>query len=231
MSTHQGFALPDVGEGLTEAEILRWHVRPGDVVEVYQPLVEIETAKASVELPSPYAGTVVDLHVEPGAIVPVGTVIITLATPERADAPERQAVLVGYGVREEAAVGRRARRSAPPASPNGQPDRQVSRTVLAKPPVRHLARELGVDLATVTPTGPHGEVTRADILGAGGPSSPASPSSRPATPAPTITPVPGERVPVRGVQRAMAEAIGRGMFAAITVQIGVPDKESVWCIS
>jgi pyruvate dehydrogenase E2 component (dihydrolipoamide acetyltransferase) len=77
--TTQVFTLPDVGEGLTEAEILRWHVRPGDVVTVNQVIVEIETAKASVELPCPYSGTVETLHVEEGTVVPVGAPIISIS--------------------------------------------------------------------------------------------------------------------------------------------------------
>ena len=107
------FRLPDVEEGLTEGEILRWHVRPGDVIVINQPIVEIETAKASVELPSPYAGTVETLHAEEGAIVPVGSPIISIR-PAQAQAPassDRQSVLVGYGVRENASVTRRQRRA------------------------------------------------------------------------------------------------------------------------
>ena len=163
MSEVRAFALPDVGEGLTEAEILRWHVRPGDVVKVNQLIVEIETAKASVELPCPFAGTVAELLVDEGSIVPVGSPIITVETPDAPPTSERQAVLVGYGVREGAAEPRRRRRTgekaAAPEMANGP--------VRAKPPVRKLARDLGVDLATVTPTGAQGEVTRADVMGAG----------------------------------------------------------------
>ena len=110
MSEVRAFALPDVGEGLTEAEILRWHVRPGDVVKVNQMIVEIETAKASVELPCPFAGTVAELLVTEGSIVPVGSPIITVETPDAPPASERQAVLVGYGVREGTAEPRRRRR-------------------------------------------------------------------------------------------------------------------------
>ena len=144
----QSFALPDVGEGLTEAEILQWHVRPGDVVKVNQVIVEIETAKASVELPCPFAGTVTALCVEPGAVVPVGTAIITIETADAAPAAERESVLVGYGVREASTVTRRARRSSAPAAetlapvhaaPAQTPAASAARP-LAKPPVRHLAR-------------------------------------------------------------------------------------------
>ena len=116
MSEVRAFALPDVGEGLTEAEILRWHVRPGDVVKVNQLIVEIETAKASVELPCPFAGTVAELLVDEGSIVPVGSPIITVETPDAPPTSERQAVLVGYGVREGAAEPRRRRRTGEKAA-------------------------------------------------------------------------------------------------------------------
>jgi 2-oxoisovalerate dehydrogenase E2 component (dihydrolipoyl transacylase) len=221
MATTQVFTLPDVGEGLTEAEILRWHVRPGDVVAVNQVIVEIETAKASVELPCPYSGTVETLHVEEGTVVPVGAPIISISG-EAAGAAEggatgagelRQAVLVGYGVKETAAGGRRKRRAeeAPPVSvppvsipPVAQPS-PAAGPVRAKPLVRKLARERGVDLGTVVPTGENGIVTRDDVMRAAG--SRPSPADRPAESA-------GERVPVRGVQRAMAEAMVHSAFTA-----------------
>lgn len=210
MSEVRAFALPDVGEGLTEAEILRWHVRPGDVVKVNQMIVEIETAKASVELPCPFAGTVTELLVTEGSIVPVGSPIITVETPDAPPASERQAVLVGYGVREGGAEPRRRRR---PASAKDSAPTPGTGSVRAKPPVRKLARDLGIDLATVTPTGAQGEVTRADVVGAGPGGSPAAA----VTPSPTATrtaAVPGERLPVRGVHRAMADAMVQSAFTA-----------------
>jgi 2-oxoisovalerate dehydrogenase E2 component (dihydrolipoyl transacylase) len=210
MSEVRAFALPDVGEGLTEAEILRWHVRPGDVVKVNQLIVEIETAKASVELPCPFAGTVAELLVDEGSIVPVGSPIITVETPDAPPQSERQAVLVGYGVREGAAEPRRRRRTGEKAA---VPE-IVNGPVRAKPPVRKLARDLGVDLATVTPTGAQGEVTRADVMGAGSGSgsAPAPVPSSARVAAPAI--VPGESVPVRGVHRAMADAMVQSAFSA-----------------
>lgn len=210
MSEIRAFALPDVGEGLTEAEILRWHVQPGDVVKVNQVIVEIETAKASVELPCPFAGTVTELLVTEGSIVPVGSPIITVETPDAPPTSERRAVLVGYGVREAGAEPRRRRR---PAGAEESAPAQVTGTVRAKPPVRKLARDLGVDLATVTPTGAQGEVTRADVIGAGPGGAPAAA----VTPSPTSTrtaAVPGERLPVRGVHRAMADAMVQSAFTA-----------------
>ena len=217
----QSFHLPDVGEGLTEAELLRWLVRPGDRVEVNQMVVEIETAKAAVELPCPFAGTVAALLVEEGSIVPVGTPIITIPTADGAATPERQAVLVGYGVREQGAPTRRRRSragdettvAAPAAGPVTPPAATGSTArPLAKPPVRRLARELGVDLASVQPTGVHGEVTRADVIGSTG-STPTR--SEPTTVlAPEARGVPGERIPVRGVHRAMADAMVASAFTA-----------------
>jgi 2-oxoisovalerate dehydrogenase E2 component (dihydrolipoyl transacylase) len=215
------FMLPDVGEGLTEAEILHWHVRPGDVVTVNQVIVEIETAKASVELPCPYSGTVQELHVAEGAVVPVGSPIISIAgaTPEPGHETARQSVLVGYGVKEGGPVSRRRRRDAASAVEE-PPEAAVAETVAAptapaivrsgpvraKPLVRKLARERGVDLSTVVPTGANGDVTRDDVMRAAGAPAAAAPT-RPGGAA-------GERVPVRGVQRAMAEAMVHSAFTA-----------------
>jgi 2-oxoisovalerate dehydrogenase E2 component (dihydrolipoyl transacylase) len=210
--TFESFRLPDAGEGLTEAEIVEWHVAVGDTIAVNQPIVDIETAKSLVELPSPYAGVVSQILVEVGTTVDVGVPIIVIdvdpggtAAPatdagqagapvgdgagDTADgAPAKEAVLVGYGVGEQASA-RRARAPqpsiavpsgtapAPAPAPNPAP-RAVTPTpaapaagpephhahALAKPPVRKLARDLGVDLDSVNPTGPGGIVTREDLL-------------------------------------------------------------------
>jgi pyruvate dehydrogenase E2 component (dihydrolipoamide acetyltransferase) len=245
MSELRQFRLPDVGEGLTEADIVRWHVQPGDTVTVNQIIVEIETAKAVVELPSPYAGVVAGLLVPEGTTADVGTPIITvevggdagpaahppaprgstsadLVPPTAAQgqagaaagragdaeggvepgihgtlAPkqERQAVLVGYGVKLGSTT-RRARK-APAASGAGRSraagaghgrsaaagaghggsaaagarlagfaEPGLRAAVLAKPPVRKLAKDLGVDLARLSGTGPGGSVTRDDVQAA-----------------------------------------------------------------
>jgi 2-oxoisovalerate dehydrogenase E2 component (dihydrolipoyl transacylase) len=167
MST-QTFLLPDVGEGLTEAEIVTWHVAPGDAVAVNDVLVEIETAKSLVELPSPFAGTVGELLVTEGTTVEVGAPIITIAG-ETADAPDvvpsappaeeaaagSGSVLVGYGTGGEVSSRRRKPAERPVAASVG---------VVAKPPIRKLARDLGVELGSVVPSGPAGEVTRDDVL-------------------------------------------------------------------
>lgn len=209
----QVFSMPDVGEGLTEAEILRWLVRPGDTVAVNQMIVEIETAKAAVELPCPFAGVVEELHATEGTVVLVGSPIISITSDAKTPSaePQRQAVLVGYGVREGGVPTRRRRRDtgteagAPttaPTSTAGAPARQVAR---AKPLVRKLAREKGIDLTTIAPTGLQGEVTRADVVNAiGGEVAQPSVSNDSA----------GERIPVRGVQRAMAEAMVQSAFTA-----------------
>ena len=169
MST-QTFVLPDVGEGLTEAEIVSWRVAPGDAVAVNDVIVEIETAKSLVELPSPFAGTVGELLVAEGTTVDVGAPIITIAAEGVADAltgrsehgapasdePEDGgSVLVGYGTGGTVQSRRRKPAERPVAASVG---------VVAKPPIRKLARDLGVDLAAVAPSGPAGEVTRDDVV-------------------------------------------------------------------
>ncbi|MFF5256665.1 dihydrolipoamide acetyltransferase family protein [Streptomyces leeuwenhoekii] len=231
LQRYREFRMPDVGEGLRDAEIIRWLVAPGDTVDDGQPVCEVETAKASVELPVPFAGVVRDLCFPEGATVAVGTPIITVDTlPRAADAeapapaaspadtagPQgRTPVLVGYGA-APAAPARRARRRAGTAPAAAAP--AAPALPLAKPPVRKLAKELGVDLAAVVPTGPRGDITRADVeaLAPGGDRSAASPAP-PAAPAPA--PAPAEaadeiRVPVTGVRRATARAMVASAFTA-----------------
>ncbi|WP_194762260.1 dihydrolipoamide acetyltransferase family protein [Microbacterium sp. UFMG61] len=175
MST-QNFNLPDVGEGLTEAEIVTWKVAPGDTVAINDVICEIETAKSLVELPSPHAGVVGELLAAEGTTVEVGSPIITFVTDPstssgtqggaagpgviataEAPAPEEGggSVLVGYG----SGGGATSRRKRPAERPV-----RSSVGVIAKPPIRKLARDLGVDLTTVTPTGADGEVTRDDVM-------------------------------------------------------------------
>ena len=162
--TTQTFTLPDVGEGLTEAEIVTWKVAPGDAVAINDVICEIETAKSLVELPSPHAGTVGELLADEGATVEVGAPIITFVTDAAPEAPTPAApaaeegggaVLVGYGT----GGGATSRRKRPAERPV-----RSSVGVIAKPPIRKLARDLGVDLMTVTPTGADGEVTRDDVV-------------------------------------------------------------------
>jgi pyruvate dehydrogenase E2 component (dihydrolipoamide acetyltransferase) len=280
------FKLPDPGEGLTEAELVTWHVAVGDTVKVNDIVVEVETAKSLVELPVPFAGTVASLHAAEGDTVEVGTTIITVddgvggaadavapapaaagapapATPAAPDAPEaeigegliggttstgRTAVLVGYGVKQTEAK-RRPRRGAEavaasigspsvpqpeahhePASGATSTNRATGATstdramlpqaesasperarALAKPPVRKLAKDLGVDLGSVTATGANGTVTRADVesAAAGGAS-----SGAPSTPTSVRSGEREERLPIKGVRKMTAQAMVASAFTA-----------------
>jgi len=288
------FKLPDVGEGLTEADILRWDVKVGDPVVVNQVLVEVETAKAAVELPSPYAGVVHEIHFDEGVTVDVGRPIITIkvgsgdvpgAGPTDGTGPtggagsaqragpavaaglpvgggaedliptppadggssgagsatagssgaspagggsgsgsaggERQAVLVGYGVSGERSRRRkRAQPSAEVPAPSANPAFDVTpgavaatavvptephRAVLAKPPVRKLAKTLGVDLGAVTATGPNGTISRSDVEQAVG--TPTAATAVPAREAET-------RIPIKGVRKHTAAAMVASAFTA-----------------
>ena len=241
------FHLPDVGEGLTEAEIITWKVAVGDTVTLNQPLVDIETAKATVELPSPYEGTVTELLADVGQIVDVGSAIITIeeagdtaAPPEyRPAAAEssgesmtgRTAVLVGYGIADEdtAPTRRHRRGGAPPstAPPSSAPPAPRAAATAAPavaprstPPVRKLAKSLHVDIAALRGTGRDGLITRADVeqaatgstsrvRGASGPTRFAGVQLAGWDDGPLE-----ERIPVRGVVRAMAEAMTKSAFTA-----------------
>lgn len=244
---YREFKMPDVGEGLTEAEILKWYVQPGDTVVDGQVVCEVETAKAAVELPIPYDGVVHALRFDEGTTVDVGASIITVdvapgtpseapaaaapATepePEAAEPKGRQPVLVGYGV-SEASTKRRPRRGAAAvpeqgaataaiqAEMNGVPAPAALSRPLAKPPVRKLAKDLGVDLATITPTGPDGIITREDVHAATAPSPQAAPVAQPVqAPVAAIPAVVGRetRIPVKGVRKATAAAMVGSAFTA-----------------
>jgi pyruvate dehydrogenase E2 component (dihydrolipoamide acetyltransferase) len=200
----RAFRLPDLGEGLTEAEIVAWHVAVGDAVSLNQVLVEVETEKAVVELPSPFAGTVTELLAAPGETVAVGAPIIAIdvgAASETAGA-EKVETLVGYGPAEAAPSRRRRRahRDRPSSPPPG-----VSARPLAAPPVRFMARQQGIDLTEVTGHGPGGVITREDLAAhlAG-----AEPAAAPADASRE------SRTPARGVQKRMAEAMVRSVATA-----------------
>ncbi|MBE1874152.1 dihydrolipoamide acetyltransferase family protein [Myceligenerans pegani] len=311
---NQSFPLPDVGEGLTEAEIVEWRVKPGDPVQVNQTIVEIETAKSLVELPSPWSGTVVGLLAEPGTTVEVGTPIIEIAVggvvsddgpgpgapadasaaggasatgdttvpaapaePESAgeaasaDSETSGSVLVGYGTQEAKASGRRRRyqggpaasASAAPTAPAVAPAPQAppraspapapvvpatppapapvtpapatgvasvptsdTRTrVLAKPPVRKLAKDLGIDLAGVHPSGPGGIVTREDVLAHQAAAQPRTLATYAGDTEPWLESgaVSGDgretRVPVKSVRKRTAEAMVASAFTAPHVTV------------
>jgi 2-oxoisovalerate dehydrogenase E2 component (dihydrolipoyl transacylase) len=220
------FLLPDLGEGLAEAEVIAWHVAVGDQVTIDQLVVEVETAKAAVEVPVPFAGTVTALHATPGSMVAVGGPLISVdpagrppaagdsAAPAPAPAPAEEAsgsVLIGYGT--PAATGARRRRAN-----RGQPHRSPGPARVISPLVRKLARDAGLDLAAVRGTGPSGIIRRCDIEQAGRASAAGTPiktDTAPATAdgiaaATTETGEAGEiRVPLRGVRRAVAEKLTR----------------------
>ena len=294
-SVRKEFRLPDVGEGLTEADIVAWHVKPGDTVTINQIIVDIETAKAVVELPSPYAGTVSALLVDAGQTVDVGTPIIAVDVPGADDTaepaadpapaaeqetpqevpqetpPARQPVLVGYGVKP-GSTSRRPRKKPPtrpgsyPATPSmpaadggpgagapfppfpagiqlppGIPVPPRARSAgqapspgqgrpraLAKPPVRRLARDLGVDLGGLAGSGPEGLVTREDVERAadaghvGGADQAGATGHAGATGTTAAgqvrqagAPASGEeRIPVRGVRKHTAAAMVASAFTA-----------------
>jgi 2-oxoisovalerate dehydrogenase E2 component (dihydrolipoyl transacylase) len=212
------FRLPDVGEGLEDAEIVRWMVRVGQAIEVNQVIVEIESAKSLVELPTPFAGTVVEIIELEGKVVRVGAPIIRIELPHTEGAPkaekveaqskdvkaDRTEILVGSGPRNEDGQRRRFK-----ARNYGQPSLDTKSIVeevaiapsrpLAKPLVRKLARELGVDLNLVPGTGPDGTVTRDDVRLAVAPTSDTSRETR---------------IPIRGVRRATADAMVASAFTA-----------------
>ncbi|NHC21972.1 2-oxo acid dehydrogenase subunit E2 [Nocardioides sp. IC4_145] len=263
------YLLPDVGEGLTEAEIVSWKVKVGDVIDVNDVVVEIETAKSLVELPSPYAGTVTGLLVPEGETVPVGTPIIVIGDPSEplpdagtgpgdmvidlsnpaASGSGEGESLVGRMKADRGPMRRPRKGSASPSTesaaatqmqvqgafaPGGAqsdpvveadepavpatpaPPLPADERVLAKPPVRKLAKELGVDLASCTASGPYGTVTRDDVLAQGrlsehrpveeGALAPVSrPAARPAGTRET-------REPIKGVRKMMGAAMVESAF-------------------
>ncbi len=256
------YKLPDVGEGLTEAEIVKWHVAVGDVVEINQIVVEIETAKSIVELPSPYAGTVGAILVAEGEMIPVGTPIISIgdeaepAAPTPADDGPDEIDLsnpaASGGGEGESLVGRnkadrgpirRARKVASgamaahmqaqaafegggspmveadePAAPAPVPATEPAAApaavrTLAKPPVRKLAKDLGVDIATLTPTGPNGTVSREDVQAAVGGTVVGEGAQQPSRN--HLARQGGEtREPIKGVRKMMAGAMVQSAFTA-----------------
>ena len=262
------FILPDLGEGLTEGEIASWLVEVGDTVEVDQAVAEVETAKAVVEIPSPFAGVVITRHAEVGEEVEVGQPLISIDTdpdaaaqrgaqgetvpqdpvsrepvhddetagPEEAapvgdegpgetpdeaeasdmvpesttsDEPEQDSgnVLVGYGTGRARSRRRRGAAVPPGSSAQARGSRGPAQRPLAKPPVRKMAKDLGVDLAEITPSGEGGIVTREDIRAAAGEEgADAAPVARqPAATEPERPGIADERIPLKGVRRMIAE--------------------------
>ena len=235
------FPLPDVGEGLVEAEIVTWKVKVGDVVTLNQPLVDIETAKAVVELPSPFAGTVMTLHGDVGDVIEVDQPLITFevgeevaqqATPIAQEAPVgegRQAVLIGYGVaNEEGTVARKHRRQGgqSPAAPATPTKQGVTSSPRSTPPVRLYAKQNGVDLSSLSGSGRDGLITRSDVEKALHSSEPAPRLMRPVSGPSSTSRFVGrdlepwstgpkeERIAVKGVLRSMSDAMVQSAFSA-----------------
>jgi 2-oxoisovalerate dehydrogenase E2 component (dihydrolipoyl transacylase) len=251
------FKLPDVGEGLTEAELVSWKVKEGDPVEINQVICEIETAKSIVELPSPYAGTVLSLMVAEGETVEVGTpiidvgdMVIDLSNPAASGGGEGES-LVGRNKADRGPQRRARKGSASPATDAGaqaqlqlqgafaaggaqplevapvdepvvpastietptQTPAPATARALAKPPVRKLAKDLGIDLTTVTPSGPGGTVTRDDVQAAasGLETLAGARSSTTEGAAPWARET---REPVKGVRKMMASAMVGSAFTA-----------------
>ena len=240
------FPLPDVGEGLTEAEIVQWKVKPGDQVALNQVVCEIETAKSLVELPSPFTGVVDQLLAKEGDTVQVGAPILSVSsgegstppdpgvsealadteasvTAEKAESAEVKN-LVGYGTgpTHSASRRRRAGQASPAASPATPVTAKIdlpvvqAMEVIAKPPIRKLAKDLGVDLGSVQATGLGGEITRDDVIRHAGQATvfknletPQWPENR------------EDRIPVKGVRKAIAQAMVKSMFSAPHVSVFV----------
>jgi pyruvate dehydrogenase E2 component (dihydrolipoamide acetyltransferase) len=221
------FKLPDLGEGLTEGEVVRWLVAEGDAIVLNQPIVEVETAKAVVEIPSPYAGTVVKLHAAEGDSLDVGAPLISVDTgggatephpatstaePEPEPEPELQATLVGPGERQQT---RRRRIAGHPRATNGPSTAAPAERPKATPPVRRYAKDRGVDLAVLVGTGKDGRITREDVDGALGTDEPAAAAARgaevPAARVPRERT--SERIPVRGTRRQTAAAMTASAFS------------------
>lgn len=189
------FVLPDLGEGLTEAEIDRWLVKEGDTIAEDAPLVEVITDKATAEIPSPFSGVVSRIHVREGDIVPVGTVLVTIGDSSDATGPPPPPPPAARAGRSPVAVEGPAPEVTPQAA-----DGEASSAVKAMPPVRKLAREMGVDLRSVNGSGPGGRILREDVEAAAGEVAVA------AGPAPRSEPKPrAGREKLRGVRRTIAE--------------------------
>ncbi len=210
------FKLPDVGEGLTEGELLAWLVQEGDLVKEGQPLARIETDKAVVDIPAPREGLVLQLKFAPGDIIKVGEVFVILGEPGAESVPAPQVGVGVVGVLEEA-----------PPEPAPAPARQV----LATPVVRKLAKDLGVDLTSVAGSGPAGRILEEDVRQAAAQITAAAPSvGEAAAPTTAATPKPAarkvkkydfygyiEHVPFRGLRRTMARNVSRSHQSAVTV--------------
>jgi len=210
------FILPDLGEGISEAQIIRVLIKPGDRVALDQYLMEVETDKAAVEIPSPYAGIAKDVHVKEGDTVNVGTVIVTF---DDADG----AIRAGSGGDRTVAsplVG--GARAEMPAAPS-----RGKTVAAAAPAIRKLARELGVDIDSLAGTGPGGRVTKEDVERAKGGAPAVAPAARPSLPAPSLLGIADvdkygkvRREPLNQIRKTIATQMSRSAFTAVHVTHG-----------
>ena len=189
------FKLPDLGEGVTEAEVDRWLVKEGDTIAEDDPLVEVITDKASAEIPSPYAGVISRIHVGAGEVVSVGTTLVTIGEGAGDGAGQEPAADIAPGTQPWVAAAERVATQEAPAG-NGAGER-----VKAMPPVRKLARELGIDLSAVRGSGPGGRILRSDLEAHKSTTAQAPPQTR----EPAERPTGGRREPLRGIRRRIAE--------------------------
>jgi pyruvate dehydrogenase E2 component (dihydrolipoamide acetyltransferase) len=218
------FRFPDVGEGITEGEVVRWLVKQGEVVRADQPLVEVETDKAVVEIPAPHAGTILRLAVGEGEKIQVGDVLIVIGAAGEMGWEQKTAA-EPVAPASVSVVGTLAETSTelppPPAMSDAAAEARGSRRILAIPSVRKLARDLGVELAHVTPTGPRGRIRREDVLQAA-PSPSTAATSQASEPAPWISQEKDEygrieSLPLPALRRTIAAAMVRAANTAVPV--------------
>jgi pyruvate dehydrogenase E2 component (dihydrolipoamide acetyltransferase) len=208
------FKLPDIGEGIAEGEIVKWLVSPGSTVEEHQPVVEVMTDKATVEIPAPASGTLTETLAEEGDVVPVGSVIFILDSDSSGgeSAPESAPESAHGPATEKAPAAQNTDEAVAAPSPGpGVMRAYADSKVLAVPSARRVARELGVDLAQVSGTGRNGVIRRADVESFQ-PGAAASVSAAP--PIAFSGAVADQRVPFRGMRRKVAEAMARSVYTA-----------------
>jgi pyruvate dehydrogenase E2 component (dihydrolipoamide acetyltransferase) len=225
------FYMPDIGEGVVEGEIVAWKVKEGDRVKLDQPLVEVMTDKATVELPSPRAGTIVKIHYKDGQVCPVGQILVVIeedagaAKPvAREPAPASKPGGNGHGEHVPAATraeGPRGPSAVPSSASAAIPVVDVTEKrprVLATPATRRLARQLGVEIGRVPPTGPHGRVTTQDVRGfqsnGGAAQTEARPQAQAHAPIAIAKAGDEERIPLRGIRKRIAESMARSKHTA-----------------
>ncbi len=213
------FVLPDLGEGLTEAEIVSWHVHVGDIVTVDQDVVEVETAKAVVEIPVPFAGRVAELHAGPGDLLAVGDPLITVSDDQTGSGADSEsgAVLIGYGTTDARPRRRRPARNGQSAPITARPAHPAGRVPVVSPIVRRLARNADLDLGTISGSGRDGLITRQDVERAiAGRSAVAAVPPVPAVPS-VPPPIVGRsagteqvtRIPLQGIRKVTADKLSR----------------------